>query len=142
MLANTTKGNTSPDREGGIPHGPQRGVSKDAADNEGACVLYLPGDLETGEQESGTPEGTSIKRKRCQAGTTKLPESFEGKQETTGHGSGRRYRSPHGVGPKAGDMEAPHALVQKSIGGPIPTVTIILGQYSNREGGDLQVQAT
>ena len=63
MLSNTAKGNTSPDRGGGSLCGSQIGGIKDAAANEGACVMDLPGDLETGGQESSAPEGTASKRK-------------------------------------------------------------------------------
>ena len=62
-LANTTKGNTSPDQGGGSFRGYQRGGLKDTTANKGVCVLDLPGDLETGGQESGAPEGTVSKRK-------------------------------------------------------------------------------
>ena len=44
--------------------------------NEVACLLDLLGDLETGGQKSGAPEGTLRKRKGGQAGTTELPERF------------------------------------------------------------------
>ena len=53
-MANTAKGNTSPDRGGGRLCVSQRGGLKDAAANKGVCVLDIPGDLETGGQESGT----------------------------------------------------------------------------------------
>ena len=63
MLANTAKGNTSPDRGGGILRGSQRGGLEVAAANEGACVLDLTGDLETYGQKISAPEGIASKRK-------------------------------------------------------------------------------
>ena len=65
MLDNTTKGNTSPDRGVGSLRGSQRGGLKDATANEGACILDLPRDPESGEQESGAPEGTM---RNCKGG--------------------------------------------------------------------------
>ena len=76
--------NTSPDQEGGSLRGSQRGFIKDAADNKGACVLDLPGDMKTCGQKSSTPEGTAIKQKGGRSVTVKLPEIFEEIHTTTG----------------------------------------------------------
>ena len=62
-MANTTKGNTSPDLGGVSFFVSQRGVPKDTAANEGVWVLDLPGDLETGGQDSGATEVSASKRK-------------------------------------------------------------------------------
>ena len=98
MLTNTTNGNTFLDQWVGSLQGYQRGGPNDAAANEGACVLDLPGDLKNGGQEIGAPEGTAINRKGGQAGTPDLPESFKGRQVTVGQGSGRGHQSPYKLG--------------------------------------------
>ena len=131
-MDNTTKGNTSLDQGGGNLRGYPRGGLKGAADREGACVPDLPGDLETGGQKSGAPEDTASKHKVGQTGATELPESFEGRQASTGQGIGRVYRNPHGVGPTSGGVEAPHTLVQESVRGPIPTVTRTIGKIATK----------
>ena len=72
-LSNTAEVNTSPDRGGGGSlRDSQKGDLKDAAANEGVCVLDLPGELETCGQKSGAPEGTANTRKGVHAGTTDL----------------------------------------------------------------------
>ena len=76
LLANTAKGNTSPDLRGGSLSGSQREDLKDVATNEGACVPDLPGNPETYGQKSGTPEGTAIKPKGSRARSTDIPEIF------------------------------------------------------------------
>ena len=120
LLANTAKGSASPYQGGISLFGSQKGYHKDAASNEGACVLYLPVDLDICGQKSGATKGTAGKRKRGQVVTTDFPESLEGQHETMGQGSGRVNQSSPGVRPKSGGVEAHQKLVQAVVGGVRP----------------------
>ena len=141
-MADSTKGSATPDREGSILLGSQRGSHQDSADNKGAGVLDLPGDLAASGQAIGTTSGTVGNSTGGQASTSEVTGIFAGQQITTDQVSGRGHRVTFGVRPKSGGMEAHHELVQEGVRGIGPIVEGEPGPYYKGEGRYLQVQTT
>ena len=80
ILANQTTDSTTIDGGRSIVCNTQRGGGKDAAANEGASVLDLPGNLASRIQTDGTTENREGHHYRVKTGETRVPTSTAGGQ--------------------------------------------------------------